>query len=82
MEHGIQPDGQLDSELAGQEPKNKTSPADNNCKTFFSETSSGKKVPRAVFVDLEPSVIGEHDFEEHDLLQPVLTLDSRHRMFL
>ena len=27
--------------------------------TFFSETSSGKHVPRAVFVDLEPSVIGE-----------------------
>jgi len=27
--------------------------------TFFSETSSGKHVPRAVFVDLEPTVIDE-----------------------
>lgn len=27
--------------------------------TFFSETSSGKHVPRAVFVDLEPSVCDE-----------------------
>ena len=27
--------------------------------TFFSETSSGKHVPRAVFVDLEPSVVDE-----------------------
>jgi Tubulin/FtsZ family, GTPase domain len=27
--------------------------------TFFSETSSGKHVPRAIFVDLEPSVIDE-----------------------
>ena len=27
--------------------------------TFFSETDSGKHVPRAVFADLEPSVIDE-----------------------
>ena len=27
--------------------------------TFFSETGSGKHVPRAVFVDLEPSVVGK-----------------------
>ncbi|XP_060047322.1 tubulin alpha-8 chain-like [Erinaceus europaeus] len=27
--------------------------------TFFSETSTGKRVPRAVFVDLEPTVIDE-----------------------
>ncbi|KAK8712186.1 hypothetical protein V6N13_147433 [Hibiscus sabdariffa] len=27
--------------------------------TFFSETGSGKYVPRALFVDLEPTVIGE-----------------------
>jgi len=27
--------------------------------TFFSETGSGKHVPRAVFVDLEPTVIDE-----------------------
>lgn len=27
--------------------------------TFFSETSSGKHVPRAIFVDLEPTVIDE-----------------------
>jgi tubulin alpha len=27
--------------------------------TFFSETSAGKHVPRALFVDLEPTVIDE-----------------------
>ena len=27
--------------------------------TFFSETDSGKQVPRAIFVDLEPTVIDE-----------------------
>ena len=28
--------------------------------TFFSETGAGKFVPRAVFVDLEPTVVGMH----------------------
>ena len=32
---------------------------DDSFNTFFSETSSGKHVPRAIFVDLEPSVIDE-----------------------
>jgi tubulin alpha len=27
--------------------------------TFFSENSAGKHVPRAIFIDLEPSVIDE-----------------------
>ena len=32
---------------------------DDSFNTFFSETGAGKHVPRAVFVDLEPSVIDE-----------------------
>ena len=28
--------------------------------TFFSETASNKQVPRALFVDLEPSVVGKY----------------------
>ena len=35
--------------------------ADDSFNTFFSECGSGKHVPRAVFVDLEPSVIDEVD---------------------
>jgi tubulin alpha len=31
---------------------------DDSFNTFFAETNSGKHVPRAVFVDLEPTVIG------------------------
>ncbi len=31
---------------------------DDSFNTFFSETNAGKHVPRAVFVDLEPTVIG------------------------
>jgi len=51
LEHGIQPDGQM--------PSDKTiGGGDDAFNTFFSETGSGKHVPRAVFVDLEPTVIG------------------------
>ncbi|KAA0189732.1 Tubulin alpha chain [Fasciolopsis buskii] len=52
LEHGIQPDGQM--------PDDKTlGIADGSFNTFFSETGSGKHVPRAVFIDLEPSVVDE-----------------------
>ncbi|XP_050687740.1 tubulin alpha-1 chain [Eriocheir sinensis] len=52
LEHGIQPDGQM--------PSDKTiGVGDDSFNTFFSETGSGKHVPRAVFVDLEPSVVDE-----------------------
>ena len=52
LEHGIQPDGQM--------PSDKTiGGGDDSFNTFFSETGSGKHVPRAIFVDLEPSVIGK-----------------------
>jgi len=51
LEHGIQPDGQL--AISGRNS------CDDSFNTFFSETGAGKYVPRAVFVDLEPSVIGE-----------------------
>jgi hypothetical protein len=51
LEHGIQPDGQM--------PSDKTiGGGDDSFNTFFSETGLGKHVPRAVFVDLEPTVIG------------------------
>ncbi|KXJ17788.1 Tubulin alpha chain, testis-specific [Exaiptasia diaphana] len=52
LEHGIQPDGQMPSDqtLGG---------GDDSFCTFFSETGGGKHVPRAVFVDLEPTVIDE-----------------------
>jgi tubulin alpha len=40
-------------------PSDKTlSVADDSFNTFFSETGTGRHVPRAVFVDLEPTVIG------------------------
>uniref|UniRef100_A0A2K5DK30 Tubulin/FtsZ GTPase domain-containing protein n=2 Tax=Simiiformes TaxID=314293 RepID=A0A2K5DK30_AOTNA len=65
LEHGIQPDGQM--------PSDKTiGGGDDSFNTFFSETGAGKHVPRAVFVDLEPTVgvdsvegEGEEEGEEY-----------------
>ena len=33
--------------------------ADDSFNTFFAETQTGKHVPRAIFIDLEPSVVGK-----------------------
>ena len=51
LEHGIKPDGQIESTTTART-------GDDSFNTFFSETGAGKHVPRAVFIDLEPSVIG------------------------
>ena len=52
LEHGIQPDGLMPSDqtIGG---------GDDSFNTFFNEAGSGKHVPRAIFLDLEPSVIDE-----------------------
>lgn len=51
LEHGIQPDGTMPADSsAGYE--------DDSFNTFFSETSSGKHVPRAIMIDLEPTPVG------------------------
>ena len=45
---------------SGQMPSDKTiGGGDDAFNTFFSETGAGKHVPRAVFLDLEPTVIDE-----------------------
>ncbi|KAH7489119.1 Tubulin alpha-1A chain [Phytophthora ramorum] len=51
IEHGIQPDGQI--------PNGSSAMEDHSFSTFFSETGAGKHVPRAVLVDLEPTVCDE-----------------------
>lgn len=53
LEHGISPEG-----LIEKKPGNIPGKSDSTS-TFFSETGTGRKVPRAVFVDLEPTVIDE-----------------------
>jgi len=51
LEHGINPDGSMTDE------SNEVS--DDSSSNFFSETASGKKTPRTLFLDLEPSVCDE-----------------------
>ncbi|CDR40239.1 CYFA0S04e06656g1_1 [Cyberlindnera fabianii] len=53
LEHGIQPDGYLADGM--DRPKG----GEEGFSTFFSETGSGKYVPRALYVDLEPNVVDE-----------------------
>ena len=54
LEHGIQPDGMMPSD-------DSIGVADDSFNTFFAETSGGKHVPRAIFIDLEPSVVGKYN---------------------
>nr|CAH0098852.1 unnamed protein product [Daphnia galeata] len=55
LEHGIRPDGILSESRPPQASGGSNSPSTFG--TFFSETASNKQVPRALFVDLEPSVV-------------------------
>lgn len=52
LEHGIMPDGTVNA-------SNAASLSDTSFGTFFTETGTGKYVPRAIFIDLEPTVVGE-----------------------
>ena len=55
LEHGIQPDGLVPSDV---QAATSGAMSSDSSSTFFNETGSGQRVPRAVFVDLEPTVIG------------------------
>jgi len=51
LEHGIEKDGTINNEADRR--------TDDSFTTFFSETGKGKFVPRAIFLDLEPTVLDE-----------------------
>ncbi|KAJ6628843.1 tubulin alpha [Mycena sp. CBHHK59/15] len=51
LEHGLSPDGRI--------MEGSPSSSDSGFSTFFSETGSGKHVPRSLYVDLEPGVIDD-----------------------
>ena len=53
LEHGITPDGLM--------PVDDNDENDDSFNTFFYETGNGKHIPRAIFVDLEPTVIGKDE---------------------
>lgn len=53
LEHGIGPDG-VSLETAAE-----LNSCEDPFNTFFNTGSSGRHVPRAIYVDLEPTVVGE-----------------------
>jgi tubulin alpha len=54
LEHGLNSDGTLPPDLGVEQYEGFTS--------FFSEAATGKYIPLAVMVDLEPTVIGKTRF--------------------
>ncbi|KAB1257340.1 Tubulin alpha chain [Camelus dromedarius] len=71
MEHGIHPNGQM--------PSDKTIMGGvMSFYTIFSETGTGKHVPRAVFAYLEPTVIDEvHTGTYHQVFHPEQLIISK-----
>uniref|UniRef100_A0A8D2CP01 Tubulin alpha chain n=1 Tax=Sciurus vulgaris TaxID=55149 RepID=A0A8D2CP01_SCIVU len=57
LEHGIQPDGLVLDSKQDQLENSKMKHMNASFDTFFHETRTGKHVPRALFMDLEPTVI-------------------------
>ena len=54
LEHGLTPEGRYDEARADEVGSS------GSYDTFYTETSGGKYVPRAIFADLDPSVRGKH----------------------
>ena len=44
-------------------PSEPRASGEDSFNTFFSESETGKHVPRAIFIDLEPAVIGKLVFD-------------------
>lgn len=60
LEHGIELDGTLSKDRDGSHIiKSMADSKETSFSTFFNETGNGRYVPRAVFVDLEPTTIDE-----------------------
>jgi tubulin alpha len=61
LEHGFNEEGMKVSDVSTEETDTSAKRRDDNSSsgTFFTETDSGKHVPRAIFVDLEPTVVDE-----------------------
>ncbi len=50
LEHGIDPTGKVAAD--------RLNDVNDSHTTFFAEMESGKRVPRAIYIDLEPTVVG------------------------
>lgn len=59
LEHGLNADGSINPDVTDD------TVTSGSYETFFTETTSGKYVPRAIFVDLDPSVCACMYLETH-----------------
>ena len=65
LEHGLQPDGTMAdntpeiSNGTSNGHSEKITADETSFNTFFSQSRCGKHVPRAIYVDLEPTVVGK-----------------------
>jgi len=72
VEHGLKADGKVD------ENPNIDDASIGTSHSFFSESASGKHVPRAIFVDLDPSPIDEIRTGEYkSLFHPQMLLSGK-----
>jgi len=70
LEHGIDPTGKVSEDHVND--------VNDSHSTFFAETESGQRVPRAVYVDLEPTVIDEvRTGTYRELFHPEQLLNSK-----
>lgn len=70
LEHNIGPDGVALDDAA--QPNSRDDPFN----TFFHTGSTGRHVPRAVYVDLEPSVVGEQNPSVRISSHPLLVIKA------
>lgn len=70
LEHNIGPDGVTLDDAA--QPNSRDDPFN----TFFHTGSTGRHVPRAIYVDLEPSVVGEQNPSVRIFSHPLLVIKA------
>ncbi|XP_031526738.2 tubulin alpha chain-like 3 [Vicugna pacos] len=78
LEHGIQPDGVRLHSRKDQAAGAETDPPEASLDSFFCETRTGKHVPRALFLDLEPTAVdGIHSGRYRSLFHPEQLVSGR-----
>ncbi|XP_021568767.1 tubulin alpha chain-like 3 [Carlito syrichta] len=78
LEHGIQPDGVILDHKQDQLENGKMEHPSASFDSFFCETRAGKHVPRALFMDLEPTVIdGIRTGKHRSLFHPEQLLSGK-----
>ena len=68
LEHNIEPDGKISKNKSKSNGTMNNYTGEEAFSTFFGETTAGKYVPRAIYVDLEPTVIGRSTIGTDNLL--------------